>query len=80
MDLPGTVAPFILRGVTLRGIDSVMASHPRRVAAWDRIATTIDQDHLETLSSTVALSELPDLANKIVDGEIRGRIIVDVNR
>ena len=80
MDLPGTVAPFILRGVTLRGIDSVMASHPRRVAAWDRLATTIDHDHLETLSSTVALSELPDLANKIVDGEIRGRIIVDVNR
>ncbi len=80
MDLPGSVAPFILRGVTLRGIDSVMASQPRREAAWHRLAETLDLDHLEAISNTIAMTALLEMGHKIVDGEIRGRVVVDVNR
>jgi len=80
MDLPSSVAPFILRGVTLRGIDSVMASLERRELAWERLSSILNRDHLETLSTTVPMSELLDMAPAILAGEIRGRIVVDVNR
>ncbi|MGB0381009.1 MAG: MDR family oxidoreductase [Luminiphilus sp.] len=80
MDLPSSVAPFILRGVTLRGIDSVMASLERRKLAWERLSSILNRDHLETLSTTVPMSELLTMAPAILAGEIRGRVVVDVNR
>jgi len=80
MDLPSSVAPFILRGVTLRGIDSVMASLERRELAWERLSSILNRDHLETLSTTVPMSELLTMAPAILAGEIRGRVVVDVNR
>ena len=80
MDLPSSVAPFILRGVTLRGIDSVMATLERRESAWERLSSILNRDHLETLSTTVPMSELLDMAPAILAGEIRGRVVVDVNR
>jgi acrylyl-CoA reductase (NADPH) len=79
MGLPTSVAPFILRGVTLRGIDSVMASQTRRQRAWDALAETMNRDHLREIYEVVAMSEVPDLASKIVAGEVRGRLVVDVN-
>jgi len=79
MDLPGSVAPFILRGVTLRGIDSVMATQTRRQLAWERLDTLMNRTHLDQLSVLVPLTEVPKLAPEILQGAIRGRVIVDVN-
>lgn len=79
MGLPTSVAPFILRGVTLRGIDSVMASRERRQRAWDALAQLIDREQLRAIYSVVPMAEVPQLAPKIIKGEIRGRIVVDVN-
>ena len=78
--LPSSVMPFILRGVTLRGIDSVMASLERRQRAWDALAATMNREHLAQLSREVPMSEVPDLAPKILAGEVAGRLVVDVNR
>ena len=77
--LPGTVMPFILRGVTLRGIDSVMASRARRQRAWDALAELLDRDKLRDIYSVIPLSEVIGAAKKIVNGEIRGRIVVNIN-
>lgn len=77
--LPSSVMPFILRGVTLRGIDSVMASQSRRQRAWDALASTMNREHLVRLSETVALSDVPELAKKVLAGEVAGRLVVDVN-
>ncbi|QGG97054.1 acryloyl-CoA reductase [Actinomarinicola tropica] len=80
MDLPASVAPFILRGVTLVGVESVVTPHDRRVAAWDRLATDIDRDLLETMVTEVGLGELPDVTARILEGKVRGRVVVDVRR
>ena len=77
--LPSTVMPFILRGVTLRGIDSVMASQARRQRAWDALAETLNREHLREIYRVVPMTEVPELAPKIVAGEVRGRLVVDVN-
>ena len=77
--LPTTVMPFILRGVTLRGIDSVMASQARRQRAWDALAQVMNREHLAELSVTVPMTEVPALAPKILAGEVAGRLVVDVN-
>lgn len=77
--LPTTVMPFILRGVTLRGIDSVMASRERRQRAWDRLAELMDLEALAAISRTEPMSKLPELANDILAGKIRGRVVIDVN-
>ena len=77
--LPTSVMPFILRGVTLRGIDSVMASQARRQRAWDALAELIDREQLREIYRVVPMSDIPELASKIVKGEVRGRIVVDVN-
>ena len=77
--LPSSVMPFILRGVTLRGIDSVMASQPRRQRAWDALAETLNREHLREIYRVVPMTEVPELAPKIVAGEVRGRLVVDVN-
>jgi acrylyl-CoA reductase (NADPH) len=80
MDLPGSVAPFILRGVTLVGVDSVMCPAPRRLEAWSRLAVDLDLGRLDAMSRHVGLTEVPGLAADILDGKIRGRLVVDVNR
>ncbi|TSE27858.1 MDR family oxidoreductase [Tepidimonas aquatica] len=79
MDLPATVAPFILRGVTLYGIDSVMAPMPRRQAAWALLAQTLDHATLQSLSRTIGLAEAIDAASAVLAGQVRGRLVVDVN-
>ena len=80
MDFPATVAPFILRGVTLAGIDSVYASHAHRREAWEHLARELDRKKLDALTSEIALSEVIARAPEILAGKIRGRLVVDVNR
>jgi acrylyl-CoA reductase (NADPH) len=80
MDFPTTVAPFILRGVSLLGIDSVMAPREVRQPAWERLARDLDVGSLDKISTVIALAEVPDSAQNILSGKIRGRVIVDVNR
>ncbi|TAJ93927.1 MAG: oxidoreductase [Gammaproteobacteria bacterium] len=79
-DLPTTVMPFILRAVRLVGISSVLLPHALRLEAWSRLATDLDRAKLASISSEVALSEGPRIAEEILAGHIRGRVIVDVNR
>jgi acrylyl-CoA reductase (NADPH) len=80
MDFPASVAPFILRGVALLGIDSVMAPMSSRELAWNRLARDLDAAALDSISQEIGLAEVIDTAKKIVAGAIRGRVIVDVNR
>lgn len=80
MDLPTTVAPFILRGVTLVGVESVETPLERRIEAWGRLATDLDRDHLESIATEVGLTDLPDVAARILEGRVRGRVVVDVRR
>ncbi|MDB4453501.1 oxidoreductase [Pseudomonadales bacterium] len=80
MGLPTTVAPFILRGVTLRGIDSVMASQLRRTRAWAAMAELVDIELLASLYEVRPMSELPALGEKILAGQVKGRVVIDVNR
>ncbi|MCK6391235.1 MAG: oxidoreductase [Azonexus sp.] len=79
-DLPATVMPFILRGVTLAGVDSVMCPRPRRLEAWQRLARDLEIDRLETISTEIGLSEAIPVAAQLLEGKVRGRVIVDVNR
>ena len=79
MDLPGSVAPFILRGVTLCGIDSVMAPKARREEAWTRLARDLDLAKLAAMRRDATLADLPALGAAIVEGQVRVRIVVDVN-
>lgn len=76
MDLPGSVAPFILRGVSLLGIDSVMAPKALRLEAWRRIAAELDREKLAAMTSTIGFDGIVDAARDIVDGKIRGRVVV----
>lgn len=78
-DLPASVMPFILRGVTLRGIDSVMAAQSRRQRAWDDLARLVDPAELAAVFDIRSMSDLPKLANQLLDGQLRGRIVIDVN-
>jgi acrylyl-CoA reductase (NADPH) len=78
MDLPGSVAPFILRGVTLAGVDSVMAPKARRLQAWERLARDLDTDKLDALTTTRPLADAPDLAKEILAGQVRGRVVLTV--
>lgn len=80
MDLPASVAPFILRGVTLAGIDSVMAPLPARLAAWQRLASDLDPALLGTIGHCVGLAEAIPEARRLMEGTVRGRVVVDVNR
>mgnify|MGYP001156551659 CR=1 FL=1 len=79
-DLPATVMPFILRGVSLLGVDSVMAPKGKRMKAWDRLARDLDPAKLDSIGQEIGLSEAIDAAGKFMTGEVRGRYIVDVNR
>ncbi|MDB6145801.1 MAG: zinc-containing alcohol dehydrogenase superfamily protein [Pseudomonas sp.] len=80
MEFPGSVAPFILRGVTLAGIDSVNRPRADRVQAWDRLATDLDLSLLPLISREIGLSEVIDVATQLIAGTVRGRVVVDVNR
>jgi acrylyl-CoA reductase (NADPH) len=77
-DLPATVIPFLLRGVNLLGIDSVMCPRAERIEAWDRLARDLPLAKLEAMTQTVPLAEVPALAPRILKGEVRGRIVVDL--
>jgi len=80
MDFPATVAPFILRGVSLLGIDSVMAPKQRRITAWERLARDLDAGVLDSVAREIGLGEAIASAGELMDGKVRGRIVVDVNR
>ncbi|MBS0393277.1 MAG: oxidoreductase [Proteobacteria bacterium] len=77
--LDHTVMPFILRGINLLGIDSVMCPQPRRALAWQRLCRDLPLDRLEQMVVPAALADLPRLAAAIVKGDVRGRVVVDVN-
>lgn len=79
IDLPSTVMPFILRGVTLAGIDSVMAPAAKRQRAWGALAELIDADKLSRVYTVEPLAKIPELAAALLAGHIKGRIVVDVN-
>ena len=78
--LKTTVMPFILRGVTLYGIDSVMAPHPTRESAWERLARDLDKSKLDSMIQEIGLASALDQGSDILAGKVRGRILVDVNR
>jgi acrylyl-CoA reductase (NADPH) len=79
MDLPTTVAPFILRGVTLRGVHSVTVPRPRRLVAWERLAADLDQGLLASMTHIVGLDDVIGVSEEILAGRVRGRVVVDVN-
>ena len=78
MDLPTSVAPFILRGVTLVGIDSVMCPLPLRQEAWRRLETDLDRGKIDSMTSEIGLGDVIDAAPRILAGDVRGRIVVKV--
>ncbi|KPG95436.1 alcohol dehydrogenase [Pseudomonas sp. RIT-PI-q] len=80
MDFPASVAPFILRGVTLAGINSVTQPKAKRVLAWNRLAEDLDFALLPLISHEIGLSEAIDAAPRLLAGQLRGRVVVDVNR
>jgi acrylyl-CoA reductase (NADPH) len=80
MDFPASVAPFILRGVSLLGIDSVMAPREVRQPAWDRLARDLNAATLESITKVISLADTIGAAQDIIAGRVRGRLIVDVNR
>ena len=79
MDLPASVAPFILRGVTLAGIESVMCPKPKRIAAWNRLAADLDRAKLDALTVTRPLADAIALAPEIIGGKVRGRVVLEVS-
>ncbi|CAM3467518.1 MDR family oxidoreductase [Halomonas lysinitropha] len=80
MDLPASVAPFILRGVTLVGIESVMRPYEDRVEAWRRLGELLAPEQLEAITDTIALNEAIDKAGDLLAGKVRGRVVVDMAR
>jgi acrylyl-CoA reductase (NADPH) len=79
-NLPATVIPFLLRGVNILGIDSVMQPYDNRLRAWQMIAEHLPMEKLESMIHEASLGELPDLGKSILKGQVRGRVVVDVNR
>ncbi len=80
MDLPASVAPFILRGVRLLGVDSVYAPRPRRLQAWQRLAEDLAVDKLNEMTKTIGLEEALTVSSEVLAGQTRGRVVVDVRR
>ena len=80
MNFPASVAPFILRGVSLLGVDSVMATKPRRLAAWSRLARDLDVASLGLIAREISLAEAIPAAAELMQGKVRGRIVVNVNK
>ena len=77
-DLAATVLPFLLRGVNLLGIDSVMCPKPRRVAAWARLQQDLPMEKLDSMVSEAGLEDLPRLGREILDGQVRGRMVIGI--
>ena len=77
--MPATVIPFLLRGVNLLGIDSVLQPYENRVRAWDRLAELLPMDKLEAMIVEKTLEDLPRTGADILKGQVRGRVVVDVN-
>ena len=77
MDLPSSVAPFILRGIRLIGIDSVMRPKADRIEAWDRLASLVATDYLDKISTEITLEQVIDNAEQLMKGKIRGRVVVN---
>jgi acrylyl-CoA reductase (NADPH) len=80
LQLPATVAPFILRGVTLAGVDSVNTPRERRLEAWRRLGTDLDLDRLASMTGETGLTEVVERARALLDGQVRGRLVVDTAR
>lgn len=78
-DLPTTVIPFIIRGVSLLGIDSVMCPYARRVEAWRRLGNDLPKSHLNAAMTVVGLADVPSVGKDILRGDVKGRVVVDVN-
>ena len=78
MDLPGSVAPFILRGVTLAGVDSVMAPRARRLEAWSRLARDLDASKLDAMTVIRPIADVTTLAPAILEGKVRGRVVFEI--
>jgi acrylyl-CoA reductase (NADPH) len=78
MDLPTSVAPFILRGVSLVGIDSVMCPQPIRRQAWARLATDLDRQKMAQMAEEIALSGVIEAGRRILEGQVRGRLVVRI--
>ena len=78
LDLPGTVAPFILRGVSLLGVDSVMSPKAQRIEAWKRLASDLDRSVLKSMTTHMPFDKVMDVARDIVAGKVRGRVVIDV--
>lgn len=78
MDLPASVAPFILRGISLLGIESVYMNLPRRRQAWDRLARDLDMKKLSAMTRTIPLDDVPATAPEILGGKVRGRLVVEI--
>jgi acrylyl-CoA reductase (NADPH) len=77
-ELSTTVMPFILRNVSLRGVDSVVCPRERRLAAWERLARDLPREHLAAIRQLAQLEDLPALAERILEGQVRGRVVVDL--
>lgn len=80
MDFPATVAPFILRGVTLAGIDSVMRPLEDRIEAWQRLGDILDANAFEDISTDISLNDAIEVAADLIAGKVRGRVVVDINK
>jgi acrylyl-CoA reductase (NADPH) len=80
MDLPASVAPFILRGVSLLGIDSVMRPKADRVAAWQKLSELLPEDEMQSIAEVISLAASIDVAGKLLNGDVTGRVVVDVNK
>ncbi|MGU3340972.1 MDR family oxidoreductase [Methylobacterium mesophilicum] len=80
MDLPASVAPFILRGVSLIGIDSVMCPRPERLEAWGRLVRDLDPAKLDAITNEIGLTDVVAAAERLMAGEVRGRVVVDLSR
>ena len=80
MDFPATVAPFILRGITLYGINSVTVPRKKRIAAYEQLSQLVDLKTLEEISHVITLEDSLKYANELMAGKVRGRVIVDVNQ
>jgi acrylyl-CoA reductase (NADPH) len=80
MDLPASVAPFILRGVTLAGVDSVMAPMALRREAWQRLARDLEPARLAAMTREIPLAEAIPVAADLLGGKVRGRVVVDTTR
>jgi acrylyl-CoA reductase (NADPH) len=78
-DLPASVIPFLLRGVNLLGIDSVLQPYDNRLIAWQRIVTDLPMEKLEAMIQPAVLADLPELGKAILKGQVKGRVVVDVN-